>query len=1287
MKPRTLPITRLSFPLATAIAALLFPLLAGTANATVYWWDTNGTTYGLGTPNNTDTWGTASNVATNGNTVTAPANPLTTISDTLNFGQGGRPSPLGGGTIPIVAGGRSIQNIYFNYNAGSIALTGETITFGTAGIIGVANSSDSISSILAGAGTSMTIHGTGQLTLTGANTYAGPTTIYAGTVDLGGGGATGSLNSANALTLYTGTLNLTRNDSFNQNLTGGLTINAGASAVSAAANDTIQLGGITRTSKATVNFGSTGTLTTTTANTGSTTILGGWATLGGADWAGNNGTNIVAPSYVNDTWASGNNTTVTLATNPAYSNVTTDSLRFNAAAANTVTLDGANTLTTGGILVTPAVGNNLSTITGGTLQAGSGADLVVNQYDPFNGLTIASAIADNSTTALTKTGPGTLTLSHANTYAGVNNLWGGTVVVTNATALGTNATTTAVNMNPGTTLDLADASGLTTSYGVTLNALNTGYFNSGAGGSLSAGNNSYFTIQSGRATVGGGVNQTLGALTMNFPIGGMDVLNVTKDPKVNDANASVTFSSINVTGGGNGSNKIVLNPTTANVTVTGTVGSGVRSYLVLDGTSTGNQIQGAVTIGSGAPSLTKLNTGTWTLSGVNSYSGNGNNPAILSAGTLIVGGQNGVLPGPTNLGIKFLGTTANLTFDNTGASGAKNQTPGSLAFINQVGGDDTLTIANAATKDQLITWSSLVGTRGAGTVNPGATANFVNKNSSGNLVNSTAANGFVLTGQSANTFLDQGYFFNGANYAVVDGGGTLYVRAMNYTTDTSSGGATVSATPLTAGNSKHVDMTATLNGSGSGEASASPKTLRIGGAYDLTMAGGATLTLGNGGLLKTGGNASSISGGTISPSAEFVIRTDAGSDSLAISSIISGSRALTKSGLGTLDLSGNNSYTGNTFINAGTLQLGGAGDGTYCPLGVASAGSVLGANQINGTLTAAVLVSAGAALDLNGHTLSVAKTLNLNGGSLVNSSGTAATYSGSLFLSGGGPNPPGYVAIDSTINASGGDIILTNAGTLFSFSPSWGTGIFPGLFLDGTTSGSQVQSIIDSTIRFVTKNGSGTWTLTGANAYTGDTTVNAGTLSISQAYLADGADVYLTTGAALNLNTSGATDTIRSLYIDGVAQTSGVWGATGSGAAHTSALITGTGKLSVTTGPSASSGGYAAWASTHSGSGAPNEDANHDGVQNGVAYFMNATGPATNPGITGNSVTWPNGGNIPATDYGTQFVVQTSSDLALWTDVSLADLTTNTSGPAGSLTYTLPTGAGKLFVRLVVRPN
>jgi hypothetical protein len=66
-----------------------------------------------------------------------------------------------------------------------------------------------------------------------------------------------------------------------------------------------------------------------------------------------------------------------------------------------------------------------------------------------------------------------------------------------------------------------------------------------------------------------------------------------------------------------------------------------------------------------------------------------------------------------------------------------------------------------------------------------------------------------------------------------------------------------------------------------------------------------------------------------------------------------------------------------------------------------------------------------------------------------------------------------------------------------------------------------------------------------------------------------------------------------------------------------------------------------------------------------------------------------NGGNIPSTGYGTgkQFVVQTSADLEVWEDVPIGNLITNTDGPGGELTYKLPEGAGKLFVRLMVTPN
>ena len=109
----------------------------------------------------------------------------------------------------------------------------------------------------------------------------------------------------------------------------------------------------------------------------------------------------------------------------------------------------------------------------------------------------------------------------------------------------------------------------------------------------------------------------------------------------------------------------------------------------------------------------------------------------------------------------------------------------------------------------------------------------------------------------------------------------------------------------------------------------------------------------------------------------------------------------------------------------------------------------------------------------------------------------------------------------------------------------------------------------------LTKHGDGKLVLSHAsNAWAGDTTVltapsatGMSVLSLANPTLADGRDVYLSaTRTALDL-TFAATDTIRSLYFDGIAQATGIWGATGSGAANETALITGTGLLNVTTLP------------------------------------------------------------------------------------------------------------------------
>lgn len=103
---------------------------------------------------------------------------------------------------------------------------------------------------------------------------------------------------------------------------------------------------------------------------------------------------------------------------------------------------------------------------------------------------------------------------------------------------------------------------------------------------------------------------------------------------------------------------------------------------------------------------------------------------------------------------------------------------------------------------------------------------------------------------------------------------------------------------------------------------------------------------------------------------------------------------------------------------------------------------------------------------------------------------------------------------------------------------------------------------------FVRKVGTGSLTLTGVKSYTGDTTVEAGTLSIDdQVDLADGADVYLSSAALLNLNfgSLAIVDTIDSLFINGVSQATGTWGRIGSGATNESSLLTGDGLLMVTT--------------------------------------------------------------------------------------------------------------------------
>jgi hypothetical protein len=106
---------------------------------------------------------------------------------------------------------------------------------------------------------------------------------------------------------------------------------------------------------------------------------------------------------------------------------------------------------------------------------------------------------------------------------------------------------------------------------------------------------------------------------------------------------------------------------------------------------------------------------------------------------------------------------------------------------------------------------------------------------------------------------------------------------------------------------------------------------------------------------------------------------------------------------------------------------------------------------------------------------------------------------------------------------------------------------------------------------------------------------------------------------------------------------------------------------------------YASWAATNAPGQTPSQDYDKDGVSNGVEYFFGATGSTftPNPQLVGNKITFPKDASATGAT-GATGTIQTSPDLVTWTPV-----TADTS-VAGFISYTLPTGQGKIFVRLNV---
>ncbi|NBV35288.1 MAG: autotransporter domain-containing protein, partial [Proteobacteria bacterium] len=287
-------------------------------------------------------------------------------------------------------------------------------------------------------------------------------------------------------------------------------------------------------------------------------------------------------------------------------------------------------------------------------------------------------------------------------------------------------------------------------------------------------------------------------------------------------------------------------------------------------------------------------------------------------------------------------------------------------------------------------------------------------------------------------------------------------------------------------------------------------TLFLGGDERLLASGALTQ---NGGVFNLGGftqtlgavalTAGTITSGTLSGASYSVLSGD-------ISANLAGSGALTKTSTGLVTLTGANSYSGGTSVNAGTLALGvnntllssgavtvnggelalGITSQTVGALsltgGVISGGTLSGTSYtvVNGTISS-ILTGAGIVLTKNDSGTVLLSGVNTYGGGTVVNAGTLLLggnerllSAGSVELNGGVFNLGGNVQTTATVTLNGGAI--TN-GTL--------------------SGGSYAVRLGDISAKLIgsgalTKTSPGLVTLSGLNSYSGGTTVTAGTLAL-----------------------------------------------------------------------------------------------------------------------------------------------------------------------------------------------